>query len=151
MRLSPKFVFLGIIAFGLPIALTTGWALGVPSAPPRPIVPAGAGVIGTAPSVVSSGPAGTVPVTPSSSPGGRTTRVRTDATVIVGPTSASPPVSSTTGATAGATVRPPRPTRTHRPPPVPTPTGTAGTSPPAPTTPPPTADPSASPGSRVRP
>jgi hypothetical protein len=148
VRLSPKSVFLGIIAFGLPIALTTGWALGVPSAPQRPVVPAGAGVIGPAPSVVTSVPVSTVPV-PRSSSGARTMRVRTGATVVVAPTSA--PTPSTTGATESATVRPPRPTRTHEPSPVPTRTDAAGTSPPTPTAPPPTADPSASPGSRVRP
>ena len=54
MRLSPKHIFLGIVAFGLPIALTTGWALGVPTPDGGAGTPQGAAGIGAAPSAVAS-------------------------------------------------------------------------------------------------
>ena len=49
VRLSPKSLFLGIVAFGLPIAVTTGWTLGGETAPPAAPAPGGEGSIGTAP------------------------------------------------------------------------------------------------------
>lgn len=47
--MSPKSLFLGIVAFGLPIAVTIGWTLGGEPAPPAAPAPGGEGVIGTAP------------------------------------------------------------------------------------------------------
>ncbi len=49
MRLSPKSLFLGIVAFGLPIAVTAGWTLGGEPAPPVAPAPGGESGIGTAP------------------------------------------------------------------------------------------------------
>ncbi len=49
VRLSPKSLFLGIVAFGLPIAVTAGWTLGGEPVPPVAPAPGGEGGIGTAP------------------------------------------------------------------------------------------------------
>jgi hypothetical protein len=58
VRLSPKYVFSGIVAFGLPFAVTMGWLLGTPvEKPPVASAPGGAGGIGAAPErVVTSQP-----------------------------------------------------------------------------------------------
>jgi len=62
VRLSPKSIFFGIVALGLPFAVTVGWTLGEPVAAPPPAVaaPAGEGGMGAAPARAST-PA---PVTP---------------------------------------------------------------------------------------
>jgi hypothetical protein len=49
VRLSPKSIFLGIVALGLPLTVTTGWMLGGSQDPPSAPSPGGAGGIGTAP------------------------------------------------------------------------------------------------------
>lgn len=50
MRLSPKYVFFGILALGLPFAVTVGWTLGTPvPAPTAAGVPAGEGSLGRPP------------------------------------------------------------------------------------------------------
>jgi hypothetical protein len=49
VRLSPKSIFLGIVALGLPLAVTAGWMLGGHQDPPSTPSPGGAGGIGTAP------------------------------------------------------------------------------------------------------
>ena len=52
MRLSPKSIFVGLIALGLPFAVTFGWTLGNPftsDKPPSAATPGGSGAIGTAP------------------------------------------------------------------------------------------------------
>lgn len=147
MRLSPKHVFAGIIAFGLPIALTTGWALGVP-APHRPMSPTGAGGIGTAPSAVSSVPVDGPPLSPRSA-APRPAPARTgDAVVVVVTSSASLPAESVPVGRPPGTVRPPRPTGSFAPPPVPTPTDPTPTPTAEPTDPAPTTDPSPSPNRR---
>jgi hypothetical protein len=47
VRLSPKYIFLGIVALGLPFAITVGWMLGAPPSDPNPVsAPAGAGGLG---------------------------------------------------------------------------------------------------------
>jgi hypothetical protein len=58
VRLSPKFVFSGIVALGLPFAVTMGWLLGTPAQNlPAASAPGGAGGIGAAPEqVVTSQP-----------------------------------------------------------------------------------------------
>jgi hypothetical protein len=58
VRLSPKPVFLGLVALGLPFAVTVGWQLAGPQRPPAPIsAPPGAGGIGAAPTHAAvSGP-----------------------------------------------------------------------------------------------
>jgi hypothetical protein len=48
VRLSPKSIFLGIVALGLPLSVITGWALATP-APVSAPAPGGAGGIGSAP------------------------------------------------------------------------------------------------------
>jgi hypothetical protein len=61
VRLSPKYVFSGIVAFGLPFAVTMGWLLGTPvERPPVASAPGGAGGIGAAPERVVTAQ----PVTP---------------------------------------------------------------------------------------
>ncbi|MGA5303449.1 hypothetical protein ACPCHT_26225 [Nucisporomicrobium flavum] len=50
MRLTPRTVFLGLVALGLPFAVSVGWALGSPDeAPPAVSAPGGAGALGSAP------------------------------------------------------------------------------------------------------
>jgi hypothetical protein len=50
VRLSPKSIFLGIVALGLPFSITVGWQLGTPEPARAPVsAPAGAGGIGAAP------------------------------------------------------------------------------------------------------
>ncbi|MEV6629872.1 hypothetical protein AB0M54_03855 [Actinoplanes sp. NPDC051470] len=52
MRLSPRSIFVGVIALGLPFALTVGWVLGghhLTSTPPATAGPGGSGLLGTAP------------------------------------------------------------------------------------------------------
>lgn len=62
MRLSPKSIFFGLVALGLPFAVTVGWTLAdrAVTAPPAVAAPAGAGGIGSAPAPAAS----IEPVTP---------------------------------------------------------------------------------------
>ncbi len=123
-RLSPNPLVLGIVALGLPFAVTVGWTLGDPATtttPPPAAAPAGAGGIGTAPVRVSSAPVTAVDYT---SRGSRTS-ARASST---GPVAVRPSASSAAGSPA------PVPTLTD--PPVPTPTTV--TSAPASPTPTPT-------------
>lgn len=50
-RLSPKFIFVGLVALGLPFAVAVGWTLGTPvnATPPAVSAPGGSGSLGTAP------------------------------------------------------------------------------------------------------
>ena len=132
MRLLPKHIFFGIVAFGLPVALTTGWALGVPTPLHGPVVPVGEGGLGAAPD--GSAP---VPAVPSSTVR-RPAPARTPVAV----------VSTSAQADRPTRTAPPRPTTTYEPPPVPTPTGATGTPSPDPTDSTPTATVSPSPESR---
>jgi hypothetical protein len=51
VRFSPRSIFLGVVALGLPFAVTVGWTIGAPSpVPPSVSAPGGLGGIGTAPS-----------------------------------------------------------------------------------------------------
>jgi hypothetical protein len=55
VQLSPKSVFFGLLAFGLPIAVTIGWTLAAPARRPSAAsVPGGAGGIGAAPERVET-------------------------------------------------------------------------------------------------
>jgi hypothetical protein len=50
VRLSPKSIFFGLVAFGLPIAVVAGWTLAGPTKRPSAAsLPSGAGGIGAAP------------------------------------------------------------------------------------------------------
>jgi hypothetical protein len=50
VRLSPKSIFFGIVALGLPFTVTVGWTLGTPAAVPAAVsAPGGSGTIGAAP------------------------------------------------------------------------------------------------------
>lgn len=118
MRLSPKSVFFGIVAVGLPVALTVGWMLGTP-APARPVAsaPGGAGGMGAAPqtALVTS-----QPVTPV----GYTSRpprpgVSPSTAPSTAPVSAAPPVSPPPMVAPAASSAPPPSLDL---PPVPTPT-----------------------------
>jgi len=116
VRLSPKSVFLSLVALGLPFAVTVGWQFASTPPAPAPIsAPAGAGGIGAAPThaVVSE------PVTPVNwSPAARESVAATSAA----PPGTPPPsvaVSSTAQPSARTAPRPRLPVLTL--PPVPTP------------------------------
>ena len=50
MRLSPKSIFFGLVALGLPVAVTIGWQLATPATRSAAVeVPGGAGGLGDAP------------------------------------------------------------------------------------------------------
>jgi hypothetical protein len=117
VRLSPKSIFFGIVALGLPIVVTAGWILGAsepPSSSPRP---GGATGFGTPPvNGISWGPAGEAfspapprPVAaqtrvPAGKPrGGRTARPSATGEVRPEPTTTARPVPSATEATAAPT------------------------------------------------
>ena len=136
MRLSPKSIFFGLIALGLPFAVTVGWALADPAVevPPVAAAPAGAGGFGSAPAPAAS----TEPVTPVDY-GTRAPRV----SVVAPSASISAPAASTAGSASPGGLPSlslsPLPPLTD--PPVPTPT-TATSAPPSPSaTPPDSADP----------
>jgi hypothetical protein len=113
VRLSPKSVFLGVVALGLPFSVTVGWQLGHPDATPSPVSgPAGGGILGSAPARATTPEP--VTVVDWSSPAPRT---RTSAQRTTPPASSSPsPVQPSPGAASAG----PLPTLTV--PPVPTPT-----------------------------
>jgi hypothetical protein len=50
VRLTPKTIFFGILALGLPFAVTVGWTLATPATSPAPRIaaPGGSGSLGTA-------------------------------------------------------------------------------------------------------
>ncbi len=132
VRLKPRTVFLGIIAFGLPIALTTGWTLAQGGDPADPAAPGGTGFLGNAPQV--STPAVPSPLqSPVAEPPLRQVagRPRPSAPVS-GPAERPRPVPMTSA---------PRPSASFSPPPVPTPTSLS----PAPTEEPPESPPPAGP------
>lgn len=56
MRFSPKSIFVGLVAIGLPIAVTVGWNLATPAKPPSATGASvdGAGGLGTAPERAST-------------------------------------------------------------------------------------------------
>ena len=55
MRLTPKSIFVSIVALGLPFSVAVGWAVGAPTpAPPSMSEPAGAGGIGSAPTAATT-------------------------------------------------------------------------------------------------
>ncbi|MFC3380739.1 hypothetical protein [Couchioplanes azureus] len=114
MRLSPKSVFFGIVALGLPFSVALGWTLGTPdAAPPSATAPGGAGGFGTAP-VQAASPAsgaGTTWVPRAPQPVSVVESVAPSAPTSVAPSSAVP-----SAAASGS----PGPTLTL--PPVPTPT-----------------------------
>ncbi|WP_433298568.1 hypothetical protein ACQP2F_43800 [Actinoplanes sp. CA-030573] len=59
MRLSPKSIFFGLVAFGLPISVAIGWTLATPPRRPASVgAPAGVGGLGTG---GGSGAIGTAP------------------------------------------------------------------------------------------
>ena len=56
MRLTPKSIFFGLVALGLPFAVTVGWTLAdrAVTAPPGVAAPAAAGGMGSAPTPAAS-------------------------------------------------------------------------------------------------
>lgn len=139
MRLSPKYIFLGIVVLGLPFAVVVGWTLGAPAQSPTPVsAPQGAGTLGAAPEL-ATGPA---PVTTDDRPA----RGRRPAGSSAAPSavpSAAPPIS--VAPVPGGTSFPPLPILTD--PPVPTPAHV--TSAPASPSATPSAEPSGDPGGSV--
>lgn len=122
MRLYPKSIFLGIVAVGLPFAVTAGWMLGAPAARQVALpAPAGDGGLGSAPTgqvrATTTAPVGEItwypreqrPVAviesavtvPASSPAGATAVVTTPASptpTVTGPVLTLPPVPTPTSA-----------------------------------------------------
>jgi hypothetical protein len=118
VRLSPKSIFFGIVALGLPFAVTVGWTLGTPGvAPPVASAPGGAGGMGAAP--VHTVPSQPVTAVEYSSKPPRPGFSPSAAAASAAPASVPPPASTepTTGTPAS---QPPLPALTL--PPVPTPT-----------------------------
>lgn len=118
MRLKPRSIFLGIVAFGLPMALTTGWTLGARQPFPAPVSERRAPAIGG----IGSAPSGAVPAPLRSAPGWSPPAPRTVAEIIT----STPPAVAVTSSRSAAPIQP-TPTRTSAkppfsPPPVPTPT-----------------------------
>lgn len=129
MSLSPKSVFFSIVAFGLPIAVTTGWTLGDRPAAIAP-APAGDGSIGTAP---SNGVASWARRAGQPAPAARTAGSATPPSASAVPSATTPtgpsPAPADTGPPTGGPTSPAVPN-----PPVPTP----ASPPPIEATPPPT-------------
>ncbi|WP_067508916.1 hypothetical protein [Actinoplanes sp. TFC3] len=117
MRLTPKSVFLGIVALGLPFAVSLGWTLGTQDQPAAVVTmaPGGADGIGSAPVPAATSATGTAPVISRSStkevaviervpPSPRTRRKPSSAapstppTVSPAPSTAVPPVATPTQA-----------------------------------------------------
>lgn len=124
--LSPRLLFLGIVALGLPFAVAVGWSLGVPAAPAAPppaAAPAGAGGLGAAPARTSSAP---VKVVDYSS---RLSRVPAGRSPAAGRAVTRPRMSSPAGS--------PRPAPALTDPPVPTPTAVVPSAPESPSAAPP--------------
>jgi hypothetical protein len=131
VRLSPKSVFFGLVALGLPFAVTVGWTLAdrAVTTPPVVAAPAGAGVIGSAPApAVSSEPV--TPVDYGNRPP-RATAVRPSASASA--PAALTPSSSAAGGLPSVSLSPLPPLTD---PPVPTPT-TVTSEPPSPSATPP--------------
>jgi hypothetical protein len=130
VRLTPKSIFFGLVALGLPFAVTVGWTLAdrTVTAPPAVAAPAGAGGIGSAPAPDAS----IEPVTPvhyDNRPP-RATAVRPSVSASVPPAL---PSSSAPGGLPSRTLSPLAPLTD---PPVPTPT-TVTSEPPSPSATPP--------------
>jgi hypothetical protein len=121
VRLSPKSIFLGIVALGLPIVVTVGWVLGGHQASPPASAPGGgAGTAVTAPvegtSIEAVGeawsPAPPRPVAAEKrvpagrSGGGRVVRPSATGRSVPDPTSTARPVPSPTKATADPSPEP---------------------------------------------
>jgi len=85
VRLSPKSIFIGLVALGLPVAVTVGWQLATPATRSSALAePGGAGGLGKAPARPSGS---TAPP-----PAPRTVPARLTSTVLPArPASASPP------------------------------------------------------------
>jgi hypothetical protein len=138
VRLTPKTIFFGILAVGLPFAVTVGWTLGTPvtSAAPRIDAPGGAGSLGTAPAprgaAATAGPVAPVDYVaePKQSP----------AAASIAPRAITPATTATTGLPTLSLS--PLPPLTD--PPVPTPTDISEPPSPSPT---PSTEPSADPSS----
>lgn len=142
MRLSPKSVFLALVAVGLPFAAVAGWALGAPAAQPASL-----GATDSLGGVLGDGGLGPAPrdVTTSRNTVGYTAR---PPRATAGPVSSQPvPVSGPSTVTTTVTVvtsEPPSPVQTTDPPlltlpPVPTPTFVTDPLDPSTTPPPPSA------------
>jgi hypothetical protein len=119
VQLSPKYVFFGIVALGLPLAVAVGWALGTPPTVPAEasVAPGAAAAMGTAPQRTES--------TQSGEAGGSSSRQRPASDPSASPITLPPPVRTAprpaaTAPTATAVPRSAPPTLTA--PPVPTPT-----------------------------
>lgn len=125
MRLSPKSIFFGLVALGLPVAVTIGWQLATPATRSAAVdAPGGAGGIGDAPARPTRAvPAAASSSMPSKSPSVAPSVALSAAAPAFGaPTTA--PVTSAPTATPSAppteASRDPLPPLTQ--PPVPTPT-----------------------------
>jgi hypothetical protein len=123
VRLSPKSIFFGIVALGLPFAVAVGWTLGTPAATNATIsAPGGSGTIGAAPARADTSPLAGVDYSskPPRTGGGSAAAAMSPA--VVSPSSAAPTASVTISLA-------PLPVLTD--PPVPTPT-TVTSEPPSP-------------------
>ncbi|MGX6607850.1 hypothetical protein ACWKSP_37850 [Micromonosporaceae bacterium Da 78-11] len=129
MRLSPNYVFFGLVAFGLPIAVTVGWTLATPAPRPAAIEQhvgaggvGGADGLGSAPRPESTKFAPATTMDPSSPPTAKPSLAAPTSPVALPPSSAAP----TTVPTATPSAPSATPPRSHLPtltmPPVPTPT-----------------------------
>jgi hypothetical protein len=130
VRLTPKSIFFGLVALGLPFAVTVGWTLAdrAVTAPPAVAAPAGAGGIGSAPAPAAS----IEPVTPVDY-GGRPPRGTAVRPSVPASAPAALPSSSAPGGLPSLTLSPLPPLTD---PPVPTPT-TVTSEPPSPSATPP--------------
>ncbi|WP_162181500.1 hypothetical protein [Actinoplanes friuliensis] len=139
MRLSPKPIFFGLVALGLPFAVTVGWTLGTPApAPPAVSAPGGAGGIGIAPTKAAKPATGTV--VDWSPPATRPVAVESSLPPSAVPVTVLPSAVTPSAVVSGS----PSPTFTLLPP-VPTPTAVVTTPPsPSPTGPSTSAEPSTS-------
>ncbi|MEV4635998.1 hypothetical protein AB0J80_01470 [Actinoplanes sp. NPDC049548] len=113
MRLSPKSVFFGIVALGLPFAVAVGWTLGTPNAaPPSVSAPVGEGAFGAAPATATSPASGSLT--------SWTPRAPEPVSVVESVAPSSPSVAPTSGVPSASASGSATPTLTM--PPVPTPT-----------------------------
>jgi hypothetical protein len=124
VRVSPKTIFFGLVALGLPFAVTMGWTLARPdvTSPPSAVAPAGAGGMGSAPTRAAT----TEPATPVDL-GSQPPRVTSPApSASAGAPVTRPSSSSATGGLPSLTLSPLPPLTD---PPVPTPTTVTSTPP----------------------
>jgi len=132
VRLTPKTIFFGILALGLPFAVTVGWTLATPATSPAPRIaaPGGSGSLGTAAPAprgdgAKAGPVAPVDYVATPQPSSSAAAVA----VAVVPRAALPAVTATTGLPT-LTISPLPPLTD---PPVPTPTGISEPPSPSPT------------------